>query len=267
MRFKYDHDLHIHSRISPCSGDNEQTAERIFKYAQQNKLKTICITDHFWDDVVGGEGVKFYRGLGYDYLSKIKPLPQSNDIKFLFGCETELSKDMVLGISKERFDSFDFVVIPTTHLHFHGFTISLEDSESASRRAQLWTDRFESVLNMDLPFHKIGIAHLVCNLMAKPNELLTTLQKISLTDAEKLFKKASKLGVGIEINMYDAMNFVGETGEIALKLFQIAKECKCKFYFGSDAHTPKGFLKCTEYFERAIDLLDLDEKDKFVLDI
>ena len=88
-----------------------------------------------------------------------------------------------------------------------------------------------------------------------------------MTDAEKLFKKASKLGVGIEINMYDAMNFVGETGEIALKLFQIAKECKCKFYFGSDAHTPKGFLKCTEYFERAIDLLDLDEKDKFVLDI
>lgn len=267
MRFKYDHDLHIHSRISPCSGDNEQTAERIFKYAQQNKLKTICITDHFWDDVVGGEGSKVYCGLNYECVSQIKPLPQSNDIKFLFGCETELSKDMVLGISKERFDSFDFVVIPTTHLHFHGFTISLEDSESALRRAQLWTDRLDGVLNMDLPFNKIGIAHLTCGLLAKPNELLSVLQKISLTKAERLFKKAGKLGVGIEINMDDAMNFVGETSEIALKIFQIAKESKCKFYFGSDAHTPKGFLKCTEYFERAIDLLDLDEKDKFVLDI
>ena len=108
MRFKYDHDLHIHSRISPCSGDNEQTAERIFKYAQQNKLKTICITDHVLDDVVGGEGSKVYCGLNYECVSQIKPLPQSNDIKFLFGCEPELSKDMVLGISKERFDcTFD----------------------------------------------------------------------------------------------------------------------------------------------------------------
>ena len=52
MRFTYDHDLHIHSRISPCGGDPNQTPERILQYAVDNGLKTICVTDHYWDGTV-----------------------------------------------------------------------------------------------------------------------------------------------------------------------------------------------------------------------
>ncbi len=265
MRFKYDHDLHIHSGLSLCSNDPEQNAESILRYAENNGLNTVCVTDHFWDERVDVERFQYYRDQNYEYISQIKPLPQSKNVRFLFGCETELSKDMILGLSKERYDLFDFIVIPTTHLHFAPLTISREDSESTARRAQLWAERFDSVLNMDLPFHKTGIAHLTCGLMSKPNELLQTLQSISLLEAERLFKKAAQKGIGIEINLEDAMHFEGETEEIALKIFQIAKDCKCKFYLGSDAHHPKSVEKCAEYFERAISLLDLDEQDKFTL--
>ena len=52
MRFKFDSDLHIHSKISLCSGDERQTGERILQYAKDNGLKTVCITDHFWDENV-----------------------------------------------------------------------------------------------------------------------------------------------------------------------------------------------------------------------
>lgn len=47
MRYVYDHDLHIHSRVSLCSNDPEQTNERILQYAKDNHLNTIFLTDHF----------------------------------------------------------------------------------------------------------------------------------------------------------------------------------------------------------------------------
>lgn len=47
MKFKIDHDLHIHSYISECSSDVLQTADRILQYAKDNHLSTVCLTDHF----------------------------------------------------------------------------------------------------------------------------------------------------------------------------------------------------------------------------
>lgn len=52
MRFRYDHDLHMHSYISDCSQDAEQTPENILQYAKEHNLNTICLTDHFWDENV-----------------------------------------------------------------------------------------------------------------------------------------------------------------------------------------------------------------------
>ena len=41
MKFKIDHDLHIHSNISKCSGDLNQTPERILTYAKENGFHTV----------------------------------------------------------------------------------------------------------------------------------------------------------------------------------------------------------------------------------
>ena len=49
-----DHDLHIHTELSSCSRDPEQNAAFLLSYAQRNNLKTICVTDHFWDETVPG---------------------------------------------------------------------------------------------------------------------------------------------------------------------------------------------------------------------
>ena len=52
MAFEYNHDMHIHTRLSPCSGDDGQTCERILEYAVQNGLDTVAVTDHFWDESI-----------------------------------------------------------------------------------------------------------------------------------------------------------------------------------------------------------------------
>ena len=50
-----------------------------------------------------------------------------------------------------------------------------------------------------------------------------------------------------------------------LRVYAIAKEMGCKFYFGSDAHTVAGLEWATGNAKRILELLDLTEEDKFVL--
>ena len=172
---------------------------------------------------------------------------------------------MTLGIPKERFDCFDMIIIPTTHLHMRGFTVSEDGSESCEQRAKLWCERLEAVLNMDLPFHKIGIAHLACSLINNKSEqdYLKTLDLIPVEDATRLFEKAARLGVGIELNAEDMSN-AEKHGEKVLSLFRIAKKCGCKFYLGSDAHDTVDFCGVTDRFRHALDTLGLTEEDKFI---
>ena len=43
MRFKIDHDLHIHTQLSIFSGHPEQTPKRILQHAKDNNLSTLCV--------------------------------------------------------------------------------------------------------------------------------------------------------------------------------------------------------------------------------
>ena len=261
MKYVIDHDYHIHSMLSSCSND----PERILQYAKDNGLRRICITDHFWDERVAGAS-GWYSPQDFEHISRAKPLPQAEGIEFLFGCETDMDKFFTVGVSAERFDEFDFVIIPTTHLQMSGFTLSKEDAQSDTRRAQLWVERFERLLDMHLPFYKIGIAHLACGLIRPKDRpaLLSVLDMISDGDMERLFSRAAELGCGIELNSSD-MSFGDHEADRVLRMFRIAKSCGCKFYLGSDAHHPKTFEKTQEIFSREIDLLGLEESDKFVI--
>ncbi|MBQ8717291.1 MAG: hypothetical protein IJY43_05560 [Clostridia bacterium] len=68
MRYKIDHDFHIHSHISSCSHSPEQTNERILQYAVENGLSQICLTDHFWDESVEGAS-NWYKKQDYAHIA------------------------------------------------------------------------------------------------------------------------------------------------------------------------------------------------------
>lgn len=264
MKYIFDNDLHIHSQLSSCSNDSEQTCERILKYAVENGLKTICLANHFWDETIGGAS-DWYEPQNYAHIMKALPLPQRGNVRFLFGCETELNKDLTLGLSKKNFDKFDFVVIPTTHFHMENYTLSEDEIKDAKSRAKAWVKRLDAVLKMDLPFHKVGIAHLTCPLIAPTREeYIKVLKLIPQGEMERLFIKAAKLGVGIELNSFD-MNFADEETETILRPYIIAKQYGCKFYCGSDAHHPKELDIAKAIIEKAIDLLGITEEDKFII--
>ena len=168
-----------------------------------------------------------------------------------------------VGIPRERLRDFDFIIIPTTHLHMTDFTIRSACTDCESRAA-LWVQRTEHLFSLELPFEKIGIAHLACELLNRQSRALylQTLQMIGTQDMERIFSKCAAVGAGIELNQSD-MSFSASEADIVLRMFRIAKSCGCKFYLGSDAHHPAAFAKTKAVFERAVDLLDLQESDKF----
>ena len=265
MKYTYDHDLHIHSNLSPCDPRPEQTPDFILSYAKKNGLKTICLTDHYWDERVEGASAT-YAKLDTAHIKKALPLPKAEGIRFLFGCETEMRADMTVGISRERCDELDFIIIPTTHLHFKDFTLQREADGNPKLLSKLWIDRLDTVLSMDLPFHKIGIAHPVSVLIAAADQEIfrATLKELGNEDLKKIFKKVAAKGAGVEINQFDFFFDYGAEEDI-LRIYRIAKEEGCKFYLGSDSHLPEEFERTKEIFEKAITLLDLRESDKFIV--
>ena len=257
MRYIVDHDLHIHSQLSLCSNDPAQTPAAILQYGKDNNLKTLCLTDHMWDPAVPGAS-GWYAQQPYERTCEALPLPQADGMKFLFGCETDQDMHCTVGVSPAVMEKLDFIIIPTTHLHMHGFT--LKGDEGVEERAKLWCSRFDAVLDMDLPFYKIGIAHLTCGLIYREHHI-EVLKSIPDEEYHRLFAKAAKVGVGIELN-FPSLNLNETTKEPTLKPYRIAKEEGCKFYFGSDAHHAAELKNAVANFENIVDLLELEESDK-----
>lgn len=263
MRYQVDHDLHIHSWLSACSRNPEQNPGRLLRYAQEYGLKKVCITDHFWDEDQGSGAPCYGEENLFEKKAMLGEFPQAEGAQLLFGVETEMNREMKLGLSREHFGVLDFVVIPTTHLNMMGLTLTRTEGDSTEKRANLWLKRLDAVLSKDLPFHKIGIAHLTCRTMAywSRETELEIYKKLPETEVIRLMQGAAELGVGIEINSC-SMLYTPEEADTVLKIYRIAKECGCKFYLGSDAHHPQELDRAPKLFQKAVDALSLTETDK-----
>lgn len=259
MKFIIDHDLHLHSQLSSCSGHPGQTTEALLNYAREQGFRHICITDHFWDEAVPGAS-DWYRPQNLPHIAQSLPLPEAEGITFHFGCETDFNRFNTLGISRETLDKLDFVIVPTSHLHMIGVNIAPEDT-SVDRRAEYYMARNHALLDMDLPFTKMGLAHFTCCLLDRGCEgsYVDILDAITDEQYAEFFERLAASGMGLEINtsLQDA------SIESVLRPYRIARACRCKFYLGSDAHTPNELRDARPRFEAMVDALGLTEDDKF----
>lgn len=263
MAFIYDHDMHIHSRLSPCSGDENQTCSRILEYALENGLNTVAVTDHFWDSAVPGAS-DWYRPLNYDKLSQNKPVPSNEKVRFLFGCETDMDMNGNIGLKKENFGLFDFVIVSTTHLHNVGFTVPAGVTRQGRRDA--YVRRFYYLLDADIPFGKVGIAHPTCNLIdhSTRDAHIEIIDSVSDNEFYNIFSGVAEKGLGVELNIYVHWYSDDELKRI-LRPYHIAKECGCKFYLGSDSHHNADLMRAPQKLQRIINVFPLEETDKFII--
>ncbi len=261
MKYIADHDFHIHTTVSACCRDESQTPERLLQYALQNNFHKVCITNHLWDETVKSEA-EWHPDHTCERLKTVLPLPTHERATLLFGAETDMDYNNVLGITRKTIDEMDFVTVATTHLHLAGNTVR-EKIATPEEASQIWLGKIRALLQMDLPFHKMGIAHLTCGHIMK-NQTPQVIGLLPDKELYEIFEDCANKGVGIELNM-KTLAMDDEVKQILLHPYYIAKDCGCKFYLGSDAHKTNALETAKAEFENIITLLDLSENDKFPL--
>ena len=258
MKFRVDHDMHIHTSISPCAGyDARQTKEAVLAYGVSNGLRLLNVADHVWDEKVPSRSQNLWleRGINLDRARSLLPLPQSRYCRFLLGMDL----DGNVAVSREEAEKQDFVIFAPSHLHLGGFTVPRDLDPSAEAHKNLYLKRLNLLLDMDFPFYKSGLAHPACPIVCEA-EPVRVFDLITDREYEALWTRVRDRGMGVEINIDKGYN--AEELEHIMRPLRIAKAMGCKFYLGGDAHTPEDFRGLRSRFEKYVDILGLQEEDK-----
>lgn len=258
--FSINHDYHIHTHLSSCSRDPEQTARSIVATCEARGYDTICITDHCWDSAVPGAS-GWYAPQDLDHIFSDHPLPRT-DMRLLFGCETEYLGGDRLGLSKAAFDRLDYVNIPVSHFHMAGF-VRPESVQTSAQYAELLVRRIDELSRLDLPFHKIGVAHMSYTFQ-KGEALEQTLELADESALRRAFSRLARNGAGIELNPSCFPDGVWQKDERYLRLYRFALEEGCRFYIGSDAHHPAGLLN-VDALSAVAEKIGIDDSRRFII--
>lgn len=261
MGFAKLEDLHCHSTLSACCHDARMTAQAIYAHAQQCGYRAVCLTDHLWDSAVPGSSA-WYAPQDIEHVRSVLPLPAGN-IPFFLGCETELPANSAPALLREHFDLFDFVVIPPNHMHFRGL-VRPEGVDTPEKMARLLEDRLENLLMLDLPFEKIGIAHLSCDILQDTLAGADIMRAMDESRMLRIFSGLAHAGAGIELNVF-AFYPWEERKEDLLRVYRIAREAGCRFYLGSDAHTLESMDLVVSFLPQVVDALGLTEADRYTI--
>jgi len=251
MRYIIDHDLHNHSLVSPCSRDNRQTKEAITAYALTNNYRLVGITDHLWPDT---------RDIIWP---SVRDLPQSPKCRCLAGSEVDMDMHGDLLIHDDELANVDYYILALTHVHLIGcVTDPAKPLCTAEDTANYLKQRINQALSMDLPFERIGLAHITWIPQPEGYNIADCLAHFTDGEWKTIFAKIASLGMGVELN-FDPEDYDTDTLQVILNPYRIAKLMGCRFYLGGDAHHPEDFGKNRKKFEQIVDLLDLTEDDKW----
>ncbi len=235
MKVKFDY--HLHTKLSPCSSDQEATVANYAKALADKGFRSICITDHYWTrpesilennpDVIGPYPETLKQILDNKKMVVSTSLP----IKVLVGAEIETYAPDRIGGTKELKEMLDVVLLPTDHFHLVGVIEQPDDHSYAG-----WG---RHIMKFFLAGAKSKVAHVLAHPfipMGEHNkavrEVLDTISDNEFFDALSI---ANECGNAIEVNSGCLVN--QQLREALVRPFTIAKKAGCKFTFGSDAHS------------------------------
>ena len=261
MPFTIDHDLHCHTGLSFCSGDDQQTPRALLDHAKKRGYTVQCVTDHLWDSLVPGPS-NWYAPQNVDHVRQSLPLPQDDRVRMVFGCETEYCGHGKLGLHPSHFDLFDFIVIPPNHFHMKDF-VRPSSVDTEQKAADLLVERLEELSEMDLPWRKVGIAHMVCGLIFSEGDQTKVYDQVDEARFRAVMRRFAGLGAGIEINLSSFGDAWQDRADSYLRLYRLAKDEGCKFYLASDAHHNEELDLVPLRAPAVVQALGLTETDQF----
>ena len=128
--------------------------------------------------------------------------------------------------------------------------------------AELVQTRLERLLEQDLPFAKIGLAHLTCRLMFSEGSVADVVRCMSESRLLAIFRGYAQAGAGIELNAQAFAEWEARKEDL-LRIYRAAKEAGCKFYGSSDAHSRAELQGVPKVLPQVIAALGLDASHQY----
>ena len=241
------HDIHNHTYLSRC-GKDDATIKNYISNVKKYGIKLLGFTDHMWDDSFDGwqelhEGdnsdVLFYEGQNVEHvLQSRKELEclDTDGIKVIIGAEVEYDLNRRdLAITAENAEKFDYLIFPNSHTHM---VMPREYYSDKRKMTEFMIQVFMDIMDSPLRSHIVTMAHPFCAVCC-PFGYEILLGMISDEEYRKCYGACAENSIAVEINLSKLRGYTVEQiiNSNLIRPFRIAKECGCKFTFGSDSHT------------------------------
>lgn len=258
---KITHDFHTHTVYSNDTG-RSATFPLYIERAKKLGLTHIGFAEHFWDDSIDG-AFPFYLPLTRERMAEGRAEFESykeDGLKLYFGCEVEYDPaHHAPAITEATAETFDFVLVPHSHSHT---TMPKEYYDDPKKHCDFLVEAYNDIINSPVSRYVTGMAHPFA-LVRCPYPEKVLIDLVSDDTFRKMFDKTAEKGIAIEINTSCVFHgFTLDTVDLSphLRIFRLAKECGCKFLFGSDSHNSHG-LEITDQASRISEILGLCEDD------
>ncbi len=253
------HDLHMHTTLSRC-GQPGASPEAYIEIAKERGLKTIGFSNHVWDTAVAPAINDFYKGQDMAHILS-EAYPNADGIRILRGCEAEMDANGVLGLSEEAAKNLDYVLAVHSHSQ-HDAVIPASIRKDVKKLAEVLCERFSMLVEHPLSKYITAIAHPFFP-YGNPDNFDEVLFRIADDRLEDLFADAVYKNIAIEINAsaFSSYPIKSMHRSEMFRVYETAKDCGCKFVFGSDCHDPDSYAERFERLTVLADLLEITEAD------
>lgn len=260
----------MHTHLSRCAKP-EATLGAYIAQAAKLGLDTLGIADHMWDHAVGlhdpqGGWYGFYEFQNLEHVLKGREELKSADthgVRVLIGAEAEYDPVREgIALTEEAAQQLDFIIVPNSHTHMIMPKACLEPYQA---HAGFMLKAMRDILKSPAAKYVTAIAH-PFDAVACPYDKRLLYPLISVSEYKEVFSEAKEKNIAIEINTSSFLNKTDEEIRANPKweFFAIAKECGCRFTFGSDCHHPSSQRNILAA-STILDVLSLTEKDILVL--
>ena len=234
---KITSDFHIHTRRSLCAPQNAaNNAADYVAYAKRIGLTKIGFADHFWDASFPGAN-DFYKPQDFSHIATIREeldALRGEGISLFFGAEAEYDPYRHgVALSEEAAEQLDFVIVPNSHTHM---MMPKKLYSPYEKHAEFMVNAFCEILESPVARYVTAIAH-PFEAVCCPYDRGILINLISDDTFRRLFDRAAERNIAVELNI-SCLHGCFDEGR--MRMFALAKECGCRFTFGSDDHAPNG---------------------------
>ena len=262
---KIKHDFHIHTLRSLCADPNA-TLDTFTDAIKREGLEKIGVSNHFWDAKIpplsedGYFTMQNLERISLD-IPAIEKLREDTGIKVYFGCEAEY--DPVhhdVAVAEETCEKLDFIIVPNSHTHL---VMPKEYWDDFPKHKEFLVTAYRDIINSKVSKYITAVAHPFEIVGYSDERLKLILDTFTDDEFKRLFDETAERGIAYEINVSGMrLKTKEQIDELPkMRLYRLAKECGCKFIFGSDAHGQVELDYYSKWTEYVSELLGLTEDD------